>query len=123
MSNQKQDPLVETLMQLAASAAPLIRRARESGMFRNDGPGRSEAPETVDATVVKPAPAPAPVPAAVPADVEALQTILVRQALRISELETELAALKAKQKAQAQANPNPKPKPKPKPAAGKRAAK
>lgn len=113
MSNQKQDPLVETLMQLAASAAPLIRRARESGMFRNDGPGRSEAPETVDATVVKPAPAPAPVPA----DVEALQTILVRQALRISELETEVAALKAKQNAQS------KPKPKPKPAAGKRAAK
>jgi hypothetical protein len=114
MSNQKQDPLVESLMQLAASAAPLIRRARESGMFRNDFGSKAESAETVDATVVKPAPAPE-----TPADVAALQAILVRQALRISELESEVAALKAKQKA----TPKPKAAPKGKPAAGKRATK
>jgi len=114
MSNQKQDPLVESLMQLAASAAPLIRRAREAGMFRSDFGNKPETAETVDATVVKPAPTPEP-----PADVAALQAILVRQALRISELESEVAALKAKAAAKTKAAP----KPKAKPAASKRAAK
>lgn len=101
MTNQKPDPLVETLMQLAVSAAPLIRRARESGLFRTDmgAKAKGEDEDIVEATVVKPA-AKASAPKAdqpePSADSAALQAILVRQALRISELEAELAALKAK---------------------------
>lgn len=115
MSTQKSDPLVETLMQLAVSAAPLIRRARESGIFRTDMGGRAKnAEETVvEATVVKPAAAKAePEPSA---DSAALQAILVRQALRIAELEAEVAALNAKQK--------PAAKPAAKPTTKKRAIK
>jgi hypothetical protein len=96
MTKQTQDPLVETLMQLAASAAPLIRRARESGMFNADMAGKAEgratntrADDVVDAEVVDPKPK---------ADSAALEAILVRQALRIAELEAEVTALKAKAK-------------------------
>jgi hypothetical protein len=98
------DQLIESLMQLAASAAPLIRKARESGIFRD---------MVVEAEVVAPAPKAAePAPAtppqppkpADPAPVDAgmtaaLQDIVVRQALRINELEAELAAQKAATKA------------------------
>lgn len=98
------DQLIESLMQLAVSAAPLIRKARESGIFRD---------MVVDAEVVPPAKAAEPAPAPptpptppeppkpadpAPADAAmtaALQDIVVRQALRINELEAELAALKA----------------------------
>lgn len=89
------DQLIESLMQLAVSAAPLIRKARESGIFRDP---------VVDAEVVTPtakaAEAPPKSPEAPPAPTEtgmtaALQDIVVRQALRINELEAELAALKA----------------------------
>lgn len=90
------DPLIESLMQLAVAAAPLVKKARESGIFRT-------ADTVVDAEVVTPKaaeppeppkaePPPAPAPAA---DFAAMQDIIVRQALRINELETELAALKA----------------------------
>lgn len=91
------DPFIESLMQLAVSAAPLIRKARESGIFRD---------AMVDAEIVTPAPKPPeppeaptapepPKPAADPGMTAALQDIIVRQALRINELEAELAALKA----------------------------
>jgi hypothetical protein len=94
------DQLIESLMQLAVSAAPLIRKARESGIFRDP---------VVDAEVVTPTAKPAEPPPvseppkppeapAAPAEAgmtAALQDIVVRQALRINELEAELAALKA----------------------------
>jgi hypothetical protein len=91
------DPLIESLMQLAVSAAPLIRKAREAGIFR-------ERDSVVDAEVVSPAakpeppkpPEPAPAPAAADSgQTAALQDIVVRQALRINELEAEVAAAKA----------------------------
>ncbi|GGI83066.1 hypothetical protein GCM10007973_19460 [Polymorphobacter multimanifer] len=106
----KQDPLIESLMALAVSAAPLIRRARESGMFRNDTAAAKAAEETVEVTVIKPEPAPAPAPEPQPsAEVGALQGLLVRQAMRIAELEAEVAALKARRAAK----PAPRKKAKP----------
>ncbi|WP_353218464.1 hypothetical protein [Sandarakinorhabdus sp.] len=88
------DPLIESLMQLAVSAAPLIRKAREAGIFR-DRDGMVDA-EIVTPTA-KPAPPESPAAPAAPemAQTAALQDIVVRQALRINELENELAALKA----------------------------
>ena len=126
------DPLIESLMQLAVSAAPLIRRAREAGIFR-------ERETVVEAEVVtptakpEPAPpeppkAPEPAPAAVDTgQTAALQDIVVRQALRINELEAEVAAVKAAMAALAAATAataptkpptkaRPKASPKPKPA-------
>lgn len=99
------DPLIESLMQLAVSAAPLIRKAREAGIFR-------ERETVVDAEVVPPTAKPAPPeppkppeaaaapvqsspPAADSGQTAALQDIVVRQALRINELEAEVAAVKA----------------------------
>jgi hypothetical protein len=116
------DPLIESLMQLAVSAAPLIRKAREAGIFR-------ERETVVEAEVVtpaaKPEPAPAPpepprAPEPAPAAVDtgqtaALQDIVVRQALRINELEAEVAAVKAAMAALAAATAAPAPtKPRPK---------
>jgi len=103
------DPLIESLMQMSVAAAPLIRKARESGIFR-------DRDTMVDAEIVTPEPAKAPIPpeppkapeAAAPPpvspDTSALQDIVVRQALRINELEAEVAALKAKA---AKAKPRP----------------
>ena len=88
------DPLIDSLMQMAVAAAPLIRKARESGIFR-------ERETVVDAEIVTPeapkAPEPpkATEPPPVSPDTSALQDIVVRQALRINELEAEVAALKA----------------------------
>ena len=89
------DPLIESLMQMAVAAAPLIRKARESGLFR-------ERDTVVDAEIVTPqpdapaSPEPARAEAAEPsAEKAAMQDIIVRQALRINELEAEVAALKA----------------------------
>ena len=112
------DPLIESLMQMAVAAAPLIRKARESGIF-------SERETVVDAEIVTPEPAKAPTPpeppkapeAAAPPpvspDTSALQDIVVRQALRINELEAEVAALKAKAAKPAKAKPQSKAKPRP----------
>lgn len=112
------DPLIESLMQMAVAAAPLIRKARESGIFR-------ERETVVDAEIVTPEPAKAPTPpeppkapeAAAPPpvspDTSALQDIVVRQALRINELEAEVAALKAARKAGPKAKPQSKAKPRP----------
>lgn len=93
MATNKQDPLIESLMALAVSAAPLIRKARESGMFRA---GSREA-ETVDATVVKPPSAAAAVEPApdFSAEKAALQEIVVSQAMKIAALEAEVARLAA----------------------------
>ena len=96
MATNKQDPLIESLMALAVSAAPLIKRARESGMFKA-GSREDEASETVvEATVVKPAPAePAP---DFSAEKAALQDIIVTQAMKIAALEAEIARLTTKAK-------------------------
>lgn len=100
------DPLIDSLMQMAVAAAPLIRKARESGIFR-------DRDTVVDAEIVTPT-APEPPKAAEPPpvspDTSALQDIVVRQALRINELEAEVAALKAKA---AKAKPQSKPKVRP----------
>jgi hypothetical protein len=99
------DPLIESLMQLAVTAAPLIRKARESGIFRTEtvveaevvqpeAPKPPEPPKAAEAAPV--APEPPPAPAAPDPSVAAMQDIIVRQALRINELEAEVAALKAK---------------------------
>lgn len=109
------DPLIESLMQMAVAAAPLIRKARESGIFR-------DRDTVVDAEIVTPEPAKAPTPPETPKaaepppvtpDTSALQDIVVRQALRINDLEAEVAALKAKAAKPAKAKPQSKAKPRP----------
>jgi hypothetical protein len=92
------DPLIESLMQLAVAAAPLVRKAREAGIFRRQD-------DVVEAEIVTPKtpepPPAAPEPPKAEAhpqpspDAAALQDIIVRQALRINELEAEVAKLKA----------------------------
>lgn len=79
----KTDGLAEVLVALAANSATLIERARASGIFKQ--------PETVDATVVTPAPA-AAAPAS-DASTKALQDIIVQQAMRIHALEAEVLRL------------------------------
>ncbi len=92
MADKSQDPLVESLMALAVSAAPLIKRARDAGLFR-----AGSAPEAASATVVDVPPAP-PTPPPAPdfsAERSALQEIIVNQAMKIAALEAEIARLKA----------------------------
>jgi hypothetical protein len=94
--NNKQDPLIESLMALAVSAAPLIRRARESGMFKAGSREDAASESVVEATVNKPEPAPAPEPSVdFSAEKAALQDIIVNQAMKIAALEAEIAKLKA----------------------------
>ncbi|OYX76310.1 MAG: hypothetical protein B7Y82_13980 [Sphingomonadales bacterium 32-65-25] len=108
MMAKSNDPLIESLMQMAVAAAPLIRKARESGIFR-------DRDTVVDAEIVTPeAPKPPEPPKAaepppVSPDTSALQDIVVRQALRINELEAEVAALKAAKKAGPKAKPKVRP--------------
>ena len=92
MADNKTDPLVETLMALAVSAAPLIKRARDSGMFKA---GTRE--EAASATVVDVPPTPAPEAETVDyaAQKAALQDIIVSQAMKIAALEAEVARLQA----------------------------
>ncbi len=78
----KPDPLIEALVGLASNAAPLLERARASGMFRPVVKGEAAA---------KPA---APAESADAAQKTALQEIIVAQAMKIHALEAELAALK-----------------------------
>lgn len=96
--NYKQDPLVESLMALAVSAAPLIRRARESGMFKAGSRADAASESVVEATAVKPEPAPAEPAPDLAADKAALQDIIVSQAMKIAALEAEVDRLKAKLK-------------------------
>jgi hypothetical protein len=107
MMAKSNDPLIDSLMQMAVAAAPLIRKARESGIFR-------DRDTVVEAEIVTPEPAKAPTPPEPPKaaepppvspDTSALQDIVVRQALRINELEAEVAALKAKAAKPAKAKP------------------
>ena len=90
----KQDPLIESLMALAVSAAPLIQRARDSGLFK---PGSREA--EASEIVITPDPAPAAPAPDFAAEKAALQDIVVQQAMRINALEAEIAARKAARKA------------------------
>ncbi len=94
------DPLIETLMQLAVTAAPLIRKARDSGIFRTETIMeaeivRPEAPKPPEPPKAEAAPEAPAAPAAPDASIGAMQDIIVRQALRINALEAEVAALKA----------------------------
>ena len=92
MADNRQDPLIESLMALAVSAAPLIKRARESGVFKAS---RAEAAsEIVDAEIVPAAAKPEPVDFSV--EKAALQDIIVNQAMKISQLEAEIARLSTK---------------------------
>ena len=106
------DPLIESLMQLAVAAAPLVRKAREAGIFRREDdvveaeivtPKAPEPPTTATSAPTPPEPPKAAEPAQPSPDAAALQDIIVRQALRINELEAEVAKLKAA------AKPAPKP--------------
>jgi uncharacterized small protein (DUF1192 family) len=94
MANNKQDPLIESLMALAVSAAPLIKRARDSGMFKAGSREDAASETVVEATVVHPAPAAEPAPD-FSAEKAALQDIVVNQAMKIAALEAEVAKLKA----------------------------
>lgn len=92
MADKPQDPLIESLMALAVSAAPLIKRARESGLFKA-GSREADAAETVvDVTPTPPVP-----DAAVDyaAQKSVLQDIIVNQAMKIAALEAEIAQLTA----------------------------
>ena len=95
MADKPQDPLIESLMALAVSAAPLIKRARESGMFKA-GSREADAAETV--VDVTPTPTPPP-PDAEAVDYAAqksvLQDIIVNQAMKIAALEAEIVRLTA----------------------------
>ncbi|OYU16434.1 MAG: hypothetical protein CFE37_00045 [Alphaproteobacteria bacterium PA4] len=93
MADNKQDPLIESLMALAVSAAPLIKRARESGMFKT-GSREAEAAETVVNVTPTPPPAAEPAPD-FSAEKAALQDIIINQAVKIQQLEAEIARLKA----------------------------
>ena len=91
MADDKQDPLIQSLMALAVSAAPLIKRARDSGLFKA---GSRE--DAASETVVEAAPAP-DVPDFA-AQKAALQDIVVQQAIKIAALEAEIARLSIKAK-------------------------
>jgi hypothetical protein len=91
MADDKQDPLIQSLMALAVSAAPLIKRARDSGMFKA-GSREDAASETVVEATVTPTPEPAP---DFSAEKSALQDIIVNQAMKIAALEAEVAKLTA----------------------------
>ena len=95
MTDKKPDPLIESLMALAVSAAPLIQRARESGMFKAGSRAGAAAETVVDGP-------PAPAPDAEPVDhatqKAALHDIIVNQALKIAALEAEVERLAAKAK-------------------------
>ena len=99
MADNRQDPLIESLMALAISAAPLIKRARESGMFKAGSREDAASETVVEATVITPEPAkPAATPEPAPQDAaekSALQDIIISQAMKISALEAEIAKLKA----------------------------
>ena len=86
MTENRQDPLIESLMALAASAAPLIKRARDSGMFTpsNREAATVEVPPATEAEAVDHA-----------AQKAALQDIIVSQAMKIAALEAEIARLGA----------------------------
>jgi uncharacterized small protein (DUF1192 family) len=109
MADNKQDPLIESLMALAVSAAPLIRRARESGIFKAGSHEDAASETVVEATVVTPEPAKPAEPAPdFSVEKSALQQIIVDQAMKIAALEAEIARLKAAKPAKAKTAAKPK---------------
>jgi len=122
MGAKTNDPLIESLMQLAVSAAPLIRKAREAGIFRDRDPvvdaevvtpKAPEAPAAPEAPKSPKSPAEPASDAQAAAQASAMQDIIVRQALRINELEAEVARLKAAKAKPAKAKSPAKPKARP----------
>lgn len=93
MTSKPQDPLIDSLMQLAVSAAPLIRRAREAGLFKSGTPEARAGETVVEATEVAPEPPKPAEPADAGAEKAALQNIIVAQAMKITRLEAEVARL------------------------------
>lgn len=91
MADNRQDPLIESLMALAVSAAPLIKRARESGMFKAGSREEAASETIVEATVIEPEAS----KAEAAAEKAALQDIIVSQAMKIAALESEIARLQA----------------------------
>ncbi len=91
MADNRQDPLIESLMALAVSAAPLIKRARESGMFKAGSREEAASETIVEATVIEPEAS----KAEAAAEKAALQDIIVSQAMKIAALEAEIARLQA----------------------------
>jgi hypothetical protein len=87
----RQDNLADILVQLASTSAQLIDRARASGVFK---PNPVEDIVPTQVTVSEPDP-----------QTGALQTIIVQQAMKISTLEAEVAALKADIAAMAEPKP------------------
>ncbi len=94
MADNRNDPLIESLMALAVSAAPLIQRARESGMFKTSREAEAAA-TVVDVTPAPPPPTPPEVPAGWATEKAALQDIIVSQAMKIAALEAEIARARA----------------------------
>jgi len=86
MTGKTPDPLTEALVQLAANAAPLLRRVMEGGRF--------SAPHEARDAPAEPAPSSAPGAA----DLSALQQVILSQARRIAELESDIAALRSARK-------------------------
>ena len=91
MADNRQDPLIESLMALAVSAAPLIKRARESGMFKAGSREEAASETVVEATATEPE----TTRAETAAEKAALQDIIVSQAMKIAALEAEIARLQA----------------------------
>ena len=88
MTDNKQDPLVASLMALAVSAAPLIKRARDSGIFKA---GTRE--EVASAIIVDVPPTPDAETLDHAVQKAALHDIIVNQAMKIAALEAEVARL------------------------------
>lgn len=94
MADNRQDPLIESLMALAVSAAPLIKRARESGMFKAGSREDAASETVVEATIIKPEAAKTEPGPDAAAEKAALQDIVISQAMKISALEAEIERLK-----------------------------
>ena len=88
MAENRQDPLIESLMALAVSAAPLIKRARDSGIFKA---GTRE--EVASAIIVDVPPTPDAETLDHAVQKAALHDIIVNQAMKIAALEAEVTRL------------------------------
>jgi hypothetical protein len=98
MADNRQDPLIESLMALAVSAAPLIKRARDSGMFKAGTREDAAAEAVVDVPASPPPAAAADAAAEFASQKAALQEIIVNQAMKIAALEAEVARLTTRPK-------------------------
>ncbi len=89
MADRQDTPVGEALMALFASAAPLIEKARASGLFRMPPVDVTPTPPPAP-----PPPAPPPEPSGDAGKLAALHDIIVAQAQKIVALEAEVARLK-----------------------------